>query len=122
MAYDEELADRVRAALAPREALSERKMFGGIAFMVGGNMACGVIGSELMVRLDREEAERATGRPHARPMDFTGRPMPGMVYVSAEGIADDRDLADWVEAGADHAASLPPKSPKRPGKPGESEG
>jgi TfoX/Sxy family transcriptional regulator of competence genes len=113
VAYAEALADRVRAVLAPREALSERKMFGGIAFMIRGNMACGVMGSELMVRLDYEEAERAAGRPHARPMDFTGRPMRGMVYVSAAGVADDGDLAEWVEAGADHAASLPAKGPKK---------
>lgn len=109
MAYDEALADRVRAALAPREGLSERKMFGGIAFMVGGNMACGVIGEELMVRLGPEEAERALVEEHVRPMDFTGKPMRGMVYVAAEGVAADADLAGWAEAGADHAASLPPK-------------
>jgi TfoX/Sxy family transcriptional regulator of competence genes len=112
MAYDEGLADRIRAVLAPREGLSERKMFGGIAFMINRNMACGVIGEELMVRLDHEEAERALAEPHARPMDFTGKPMKGMLYVSAEGIAGDEQLAGWVELGADHAASLPPKAPK----------
>lgn len=112
MAYDEVLADRIREVLAPREGVSERKMFGGIAFMVGGNMACGVIGSELMVRLDRDEADRARAEPHARPMDFTGRPMAGMLYVAEPGIAADDDLAGWVEAGADHAASLPAKPQK----------
>ncbi len=109
MAYEEGLADRVRELLTPREGVSERKMFGGIAFMVGGNMACGVIGDEIMVRLDREDAERAAAEPHVRPMDFTGRPMPGMIYVSPEGVAADEELASWIEAGADHAASLPPK-------------
>lgn len=117
MAYEEALADRVREVLAPREAVSERKMFGGLAFMVGGNMACGVMGTEIMVRLSREEAERALEAEHARRMDFTGKPMTGMIYVAEPGIAADADLAEWVEAGADHAASLPPKQPKRPRAP-----
>jgi hypothetical protein len=109
MAYDEVLADRVRAALAARQELSERKMFGGIAFMVGGNMAVGVIAEDLMVRLDPIDAEKALEEPHTRPMDFTGRPMKGMLFVDPEGTAADEDLAGWVEAGADFAASLPPK-------------
>jgi TfoX/Sxy family transcriptional regulator of competence genes len=109
MAYDESLADRVRDLLAPRSDLSERKMFGGIAFMIGGNMAVGVIEDDLMVRLDPADAERALAEPHARPMDFTGRPMKGMVFVDATGTSTDDDLAGWVDAGADFAASLPPK-------------
>lgn len=109
MAFDEALADRVRDVIAGREAVSERKMFGGIAFMFGGNMGVGVLGEELMVRLGSEDAERALAEPHARPMDFTGKPMKGMVFVAPEGIADDAALAGWVEAGADFAASLPPK-------------
>ena len=112
MAFDERLADRVRDVLAPREAISERKMFGGLCLMVGGNMACGVIGDELMVRLDPADAERALSEPGVRVMDFTGRPSKGMVYVAAERLATDEGLAEWVEAGADHAASLPPKQPK----------
>jgi TfoX/Sxy family transcriptional regulator of competence genes len=109
VAYDEALADRVRDALAPRADLSERKMFGGIAFTIGGNMALGVIDDQLMVRLDHADAERALDEPHVRPMDFTGRPMKGMVFVDAEGTEADGDLAGWVDAGADFAASLPPK-------------
>ena len=109
MAYDETLADRVREALSARGDLTERKMFGGIAFMIGGNMAVGVIGDDLMVRLDPADAEQALAEPHTRPMDFTGRPMRGMLFVDSEGAAADRDLAGWVEAGADFAASLPPK-------------
>ncbi len=109
MAYDEGLSDRVRDALAPRAGLSERKMFGGIAFMLDGNMAVGVIGEDLMVRLDPADAERAQAEEHVRPMDFTGRPMKGMVFVDAEGTAGDEDLGGWVDAGADFAASLPPK-------------
>jgi TfoX/Sxy family transcriptional regulator of competence genes len=109
MAFDEALADRVRALLEPRADLSERRMFGGIAFMVAGNMAVGVINDDLMVRLDPADAERALTEPHARPMDFTGKPAKNMVYVDAEGTAGDADLSSWVDAGADFAASLPPK-------------
>ncbi len=84
-------------------------MFGGIAFMVGGNMAVGVIGDDLMVRLDPGDAEAALREAHVRPMDFTGRPMKGMVFVEAEGTEAEDDLGGWVDAGADFAASLPPK-------------
>lgn len=109
MAFDEVLADRVREALAPRAEVSERKMFGGIAFMVAGNMAVGVIGDDLMVRLDPADAEKALVEPHTRPMDFTGRPMKNMVYVDPVGTRADKDLAAWVEAGAAFAESLSPK-------------
>lgn len=84
-------------------------MFGGIAFLLAGNMAVGVIGEELMVRLDPEDAEKALREPHTRPMDFTGKPAKNMVYVEPEGTASDEELAKWVEAGADYALSLPPK-------------
>lgn len=109
MAFDEALADRIREVLAPRSEVSERKMFGGIAFMIAGNMCCGVIGEDLMVRLGTEDAERALAEPHVRPMDFTGKPMETAIYVDPEGTADDESLAAWVEAGADLASSLPPK-------------
>lgn len=109
MAFDEALADRIRDALAARAEVSERKMFGGIAFMLAGNMAVGVIGEDLMVRLDPADAEKALGDPHTRPMDFTGKPMKNMVYVDPQGTASDEGLAAWVDAGADFASSLPPK-------------
>jgi hypothetical protein len=109
MAYDEALAERVREIVSLRSGLSERKMFGGIAFMLSGNMACGVLGEELIVRLGPEEGERALGEPHTRAFDFTGRPMRGFVVVGPEGIADAEELAGWVDAGADFAASLPAK-------------
>jgi TfoX/Sxy family transcriptional regulator of competence genes len=109
MAYDEALAERIRAALAGVDGVTERKMFGGIAFMVGGNLACGVVRDELMLRVGAEAHEAALARPHARPMDFSGRPMVGMVYVDRAGISDDQDLARWVQEGASFAASLPPK-------------
>ncbi len=108
MAYSEVLADRVREALGPRADLSERKMFGGIAFMLGGHIACGVIGEELLVRLG-PDGERALAEPHTRPMDFTGKPVKTTIFVTPEGTASDADLASWVEAGAAYAGSLPPK-------------
>jgi TfoX/Sxy family transcriptional regulator of competence genes len=109
MAYDEALADRIRELLSARADVAERKMFGGIAFMVAGNMACGVLGEDLIVRLDRDESEKALAEDGVRPFDFTGKPMKGIVYISAERTADDEELSEWVEAGADHAASLPAK-------------
>jgi TfoX/Sxy family transcriptional regulator of competence genes len=109
MAYDEALADRIREVLSARSDVTERKMFGGIAFMVAGNMACGVLGEDLIVRLGEEEAGDALGEEGVRPFDFTGRPMKTTVYVSPERTSDDAELAEWVEAGADYAALLPSK-------------
>lgn len=109
MAYDESLADRVRDLLGAREGVSEREMFGGIGFLVGGNTACGVIAEDLIVRLDPEDAEKALAEDSTRAFDYTGRPMKGWIYVALEGTAEDKDLAGWVEAGADFAASLPAK-------------
>jgi TfoX/Sxy family transcriptional regulator of competence genes len=109
MAYDEELADRIREQLASRSDVTERKMFGGIAFMVAGNMACGVLGEDLIVRLGEEDGEKALAEEGVRPFDFTGKPMKNIVYVSPEQTADDDALSKWVDAGADFAASLPSK-------------
>jgi TfoX/Sxy family transcriptional regulator of competence genes len=109
VAYDTELAERIRRILRPHRNVSERKMFGGIAFMVGGNMACGVIHDELMVRVGSEAFESALAEPHARVMDFTHRPSKGMVYVGVDGIASDEDLARWVGRGTSYAGSLPAK-------------
>ncbi len=109
MAYDEQLADRVRDLAATQGDLSERKMFGGIAFMVGGNMAVGVSGDDLIVRLDREEAEKALAEEGVREFDLTGRPMAGWILVEPEQTSEADSLAGWVEAGAGYAASLPPK-------------
>jgi hypothetical protein len=109
MAYDEKLAQRVRDILAARPGFSERKMFGGMCFMLFGHMACGIVGDELMVRLDPKQYDDALSRPHARPMDFTGRPMKGMVYVGAGGFKSEAALEEWVERGAGFVATLPPK-------------
>jgi TfoX/Sxy family transcriptional regulator of competence genes len=109
VAYDETLAERVRDLLSTRPDVGERKMFGGIAFMVGGNMAVGVTGDELMVRLDPADGEKALAEDGVRVMDMTGRPMKGWILVSPDRTADEVGLAEWVEAGADYAASLPAK-------------
>lgn len=110
MAYDEKLADRVRGALKRRRGISEKKMFGGLAFLVNGHMACGVIGDELMVRVGPDAYDEALQKPGAREMDFTGRPMKGMVYVRPRGIRPASKLEAWVEQGLSYARSLPPKS------------
>jgi TfoX/Sxy family transcriptional regulator of competence genes len=109
MAYSEELAERVRDAVDGRPGLVERKMFGGIAWMLNGNMACGVLGEDLIVRLEREEADAALAEEHVGPMEFTGRPMRGFAVVESPAIADPADLGKWVDASADFAQSLPPK-------------
>jgi hypothetical protein len=109
MAYDEALAGRVRSALRDEPGVVEKKMFGGVAFSLSGNMACGVVGDEIMVRVGPDNYDDALSRRHARPMDFTGRPMRGLVYVARPGFESDPDLAAWVESGASFARSLPPK-------------
>jgi hypothetical protein len=108
MAYDEQLAARVRALLANRTEVSERKMFGGLTFMVSGNMCCGVNGDELIVRLDPDRVDEALVRAHARPMDFTGRPMRGFVTVQPDGLKGGQ-LNRWVQEAVARAESLPPK-------------
>lgn len=110
MAYDEALADRVRELLAAQPELSEKRMFGGISFLVAGRMSCGVIGEDLVVRLSPEEGAAALAEDGVRPMDFTGRPMKGWIYVAPEATADDAQLAGWVEAGVAFASSLPEKA------------
>jgi TfoX/Sxy family transcriptional regulator of competence genes len=109
MAYDEALADRIRDVLADRDDVSERKMFGGLAFMISGNMCCGVMGSDAMLRLGEEGVDAALDEPHTRVMDFTGRPMKNMVYVAPEGVQDDAELRRWVGRAVGFAGSLPPK-------------
>jgi len=112
MAYDERLADRIRDALEGEQGVSERKMFGGVAFMVDGHMACGIAGSDLMLRLGVERADEALDRPHVRPMDFTGKPLTTMVFVEPEGLRG-AALGRWVGEAVAYARSLPSKQPKR---------
>jgi TfoX/Sxy family transcriptional regulator of competence genes len=110
VAYDEALAGRVRAELEPRADFDERKMFGGLAFMVNTHMACGIVGDDLMVRVGKERHDDALARG-AREMDFTGRPMRGLVIVPGDGLDDDQ-LSAWVEEAAAFALAEPPKPPK----------
>jgi TfoX/Sxy family transcriptional regulator of competence genes len=109
VAYDHGLADEVRAHLGPRPDLTEREMFGGIAFMLKGNMAVGVSGDELMVRVGKEGHDAAISLPGARVFDMASRPMKGWILVSAEAMGTEDDLGSWVERGVAYAESLPPK-------------
>jgi TfoX/Sxy family transcriptional regulator of competence genes len=109
MAYDEGLAARVRDVLGDHPDVIEKKMFGGLAFMVWGNMACGIIQDDLMVRVGPDGYEAALTQPHARVMDFTGKPMRGMVVVDGAGLDADETLDEWVQRGLQYALSLPPK-------------
>lgn len=119
MPYDHTTADRLRTALlrVPTDApIDERKMFGGLAIMVGGSMACGVIGDDLVVRVGPDAAADALARPHTRPMDFTGKPLSGFVYVARPGFTADADLDAWVArglAGARRAATTRPRRPRK---------
>jgi TfoX/Sxy family transcriptional regulator of competence genes len=115
MSYDEKLADRIRRALGPRDDIEERKMFGGLAFLRDGRMFCGIAKDDLMVRVGPEGYEAALGRPHVRPMDFTGRPMKGYVFVAPQGRRTDAALRAWVELSASFVATLPARAPKRRG-------
>ena len=110
MAYDEDLANRVRELVAANEGLTEQKMFGGLAFMIGGNMAVAVSGQGgLMVRVEPGETEALLAKPHARPFEMRGREMQGWVRVDAEGVRTKRRLEPWVRRGVSYARSLPPK-------------
>jgi hypothetical protein len=109
VAFDEGLAERVRDLVGTTAGFSERKMFGGLCFLLGGNMSFGVVGSELMVRVGPVAYPEALALPHAREMDFTGRSMRGMVFVSEDGISEDEDLEEWLQRGMAFAGSLPPK-------------
>lgn len=109
MPYDEGLAQRVREALIELPGLVEKKMFGGVGFMLQGNMACGVNRDDLIVRVGPARYEEALAESHTRPFDMTGRPMKGWVVVMPAGCASDADLERWVQQGVACALSLPPK-------------
>jgi TfoX/Sxy family transcriptional regulator of competence genes len=111
LAYDEGLAERIRRLLEDQRGITERRMFGGLAFLLRGNMALGIVNDQLMVRVGTETYAAALREPHARAMDFTGRPMKGFVFVSSEGLQSDSDLAQWVEQGIRYSTSLPAKEP-----------
>lgn len=109
MAYDEELAARVREILVEQADVVERKMFGGIAFMVKGYMCCGVLNDDLVLRLGPDHAQSALKNAHVRPMDFTGRPMKGYVFVAPAGVTTESVLRRRVQSALDFVGTLPPK-------------
>ena len=112
MAYSEDLAERSRRLLALLTDFDERHMFGGLAFMVNTHMACGIVGNDLMVRVGKKQHDAAIGRG-AKEMDFTGRPMRGMVMVPGDQLDDDTTLESWVTEAVEFAHSEPPKRPKK---------
>ncbi len=109
MAFDEKLAERVRRQVRKHSGLSEKKMFGGLAFLLHGNMSCGIHGNELIVRIDPGSTESAPAEPGTRIFDISGRPMKGWLLVGAAELKDETALAKWVRRGLDYAASLPKK-------------
>lgn len=109
MAYDEGLAERIRETLDEQPNLVEKKMFGGVGFMLQGNMACGVHKDMLIVRVGPERYEGTMSYPHTLPFDMTGRAMKGWVMVEPGGFESDADLKDWVKQGVDFSLTLPPK-------------
>jgi len=112
MAYDEGLAERIRACLDGRRDVVEKKMFGGLTFMVGGHMACGVLKDQLVLKVGDELYEAVVTRPHARPMDFTGKPMRGMVYVAPAGYKNAATLRTLVDLAVGQAESQPAQAKK----------
>jgi TfoX/Sxy family transcriptional regulator of competence genes len=110
MAYDEDLANRVRELIAGEPDVTEMRMFGGLAFLVGGNMSVAASGQGgLMVRVDPEETDALVGRAHVRPFEMRGRLMQGWLRVDAEGLRTKRQLEPWVRRGVAYAGTLPPK-------------
>lgn len=117
MAYDEALADRIRDAIGPRNGVTEKKMFGGVAFLLDGKMFCGISKDDLMVRVGPDRHAAALAEAHVRPMDFTGRPMNGYVFVGAKGTRSQDAIRKWVGLGTAFVATLPRKTDRKRGKP-----
>ena len=113
MPYDEGLAARIREVLHDRSGIVEKRMFGGIAFLLQGHMVVGIVSDNLMCRVGPDAYERALARPFARPMDFTGKPLKGFVFVAPGGFAEDGDLENWIGDCVRFVGSLPPKAPRR---------
>jgi TfoX/Sxy family transcriptional regulator of competence genes len=112
MPYDEGLAERIRGVFLDRTDVAEKRMFGGIAFMVRGRMCVGIVKEDLMVRVGAAAHDALAQEPNARPMDFTGRPMKGFLFVSPDGFESDAELERWIARGVAHATSLPEKTPR----------
>ena len=109
MAFDATLAARIRKRLARRAGLTEKEMFGGVAFLLNGNMCCGVRGEEMIVRLDPAATDGALREPHVRVFDLSGRPMRGWILVGRAGLKSAAALGKWVRVALDYAGSLPAK-------------
>jgi len=113
MAYDEGLAQRLEEYFQDRDNVQSKKMFGGLCFMMSEHMCCGIVGDTLMARVGPKNYESCLKKSHAREMDFTGKALKGMVYVSSEGISEDSALYEWVKLCEDFVMSLPPKKLKK---------
>lgn len=109
MAYDEKLAGRIRKRLARRKGVVEKKMFGGIAFLLNGNMCCGVHRDQLVVRIGADAQPTALKNPHARVFDITGKPMKGWVMVKPKALAGDAELKTWMQLAVDFVSPMPAK-------------
>jgi TfoX/Sxy family transcriptional regulator of competence genes len=109
MAYNQELAQRITAALGPLPGLEAKKMFGGICYLLNGNMLCGVVDERMIVRLGKTDQAEAMTRPYTRPFDYTGKAMAGWLMVESAGLESEEDMADWVQVCLDYVRTLPPK-------------
>ena len=112
MPVDDNLANRVRKILEKTEGLSEKKMFGGLCFLINGNMALGLVNEDLMIRVKPDSYEKMLSQPHVRKMDFTGKALKGFLYIATKGTESDKDLRKWVLKGVEFAMSLPAKIKK----------
>jgi TfoX/Sxy family transcriptional regulator of competence genes len=109
MPFDDKLANRIRTILGKMDGLSEKKMFGGLCFLLNGNMALGLVNEDLMIRVRPDSYETMLSQPHVRKMDFTGKPLKGFLYIDAKGTGSEKDLRKWVLKGVEFAKSLPAK-------------
>ena len=106
MVYDEKLADRIRKTIGKNKNVTEKKMFGGLSFLLKGKMFCGVLKEDLVLRISHDEYENALKKPNVRPMDFTGRPMKGFIYVNSNGCKSDKNLKEWVDLSLNYVKSI----------------
>ena len=109
MAFDESLGVRIRTALSRKKGVEEKKMFGGLCFLLQGHMLVGVWKNSLIARIGHERAEEALLEPHVKPMDITGKPMKGWIMVASEGVADEAEVKKWVQRASKYVGKLPPK-------------
>jgi TfoX/Sxy family transcriptional regulator of competence genes len=112
MAYNERLEERIIKLLKPQKGIVEKKMFGGVAFMLKDKMFCGIIKDDLMLRVMEDKFEELLKKPHAREMDFARRPMKGFLYINPDGIKTDKQLNHWINFGIEYVLKSPPKKKK----------